>query len=59
MKADLNKEGILKIKAETELESYALKKWLEDNMEIVGNQKINKGIVVCYGLDQAPVYRGR
>lgn len=59
MTVELTKDGLLRVEAENDLEAYALKKWVEDNMEIVGNQKINKGIVVCYGLDQSPVYRGR
>ena len=59
MTVELNKDGLLKIKAETELESYALRKWLEDNKEIIENQKINKAIVICYGIEPPPIYRGQ
>lgn len=31
MKATINKDGILTIESETELESYALKQWLSNN----------------------------
>lgn len=31
MKVELNKEGLITIKSETELESYALSKWSKDN----------------------------
>jgi len=31
MKTSINKDGILTIKSENEIESYALNKWLEDN----------------------------
>lgn len=30
MKASINSKGVLKIEAESELEGYALKKWLAD-----------------------------
>ena len=33
MKATIKKDGYLVIKAETELESYALGKWFDDNYE--------------------------
>lgn len=38
MKVELNKEGLITIKAETELESYALSKWSKDNPN---NEKIS------------------
>jgi hypothetical protein len=31
MKTSINKDGILTIKSENEIESYALNKWLKDN----------------------------
>lgn len=59
MTVELTKDGLLKVEAENELEAYALKKWIEENMEIVENQKLNKSIVVCYGLEYQSTYRGR
>jgi uncharacterized metal-binding protein len=59
MTVELTKDGLLKIEAEIELEAYALKKWVEENMELVENPKLNKNIVVCYGLENQPPYRGR
>lgn len=38
MKVELDKDGLLIIKAETELESYALGKWVKDNPN---NEKIS------------------
>lgn len=32
MKATINKDGMLTIESETELESYALKQWLNNNL---------------------------
>lgn len=59
MTVKLTKDGLLKVNAENELESYALKKWLEENMELIENQKLNKNIAVCYGLDSGFAYHGR
>ena len=33
MKATINSEGVLTISAESELESYAMKKWLDTNFD--------------------------
>lgn len=38
MKAEINENGMLTIKTETPLESYALKKWLDENKEIGGEK---------------------
>jgi hypothetical protein len=35
MKAELDKEGYITISAENELESYALRKWIEEQKEIM------------------------
>lgn len=51
MTVELTKDGLLKVGAENELESYALRKWIEDNMELIQNPKLNKNIVVCYGVE--------
>ena len=37
MKAAINKDGLLIIESETELESYALKQWLKNNPQILAN----------------------
>jgi len=37
MKAQLNSEGILCIDAETEIEGYALEKWLKDHWDCSNN----------------------
>lgn len=59
MTVELTKDGLLKVEAENELEAYALKKWIEDNKEVIENQALNKNIVVCYGLEYQSTYRGR
>jgi len=41
MKATIDKEGILHIKTETELESYALNRWVKDNIHECSGE-INK-----------------
>lgn len=46
MKAEITKNGLLKITAETDLERYALGKWLEDNGQaVIANQ------LFVYGTD--------
>jgi hypothetical protein len=34
MKTEINKDGLMTIKAETELEAYALKKWTKENTKL-------------------------
>ena len=45
MKVELDKDGLLSIKAETELESYALGKWVKDNPN-------NEKILLQWGLEE-------
>ena len=45
MKVELDKDGLLSIKAETELESYALSKWVKDNPN-------NEKILLKWGLEE-------
>lgn len=52
MKAELRKDGQLVISSENELESYALSKWVQDNLQIISNPEVNKKFVVCYGLSE-------
>jgi len=40
MKAELSKEGILSITSETELESYALGKWVSENIEKISDSNL-------------------
>ena len=42
MKCEINCNGYMLIKSETELESYALGKWLEENKIVNGKLETNK-----------------
>lgn len=53
MTAELTKDGVLIIRAELELEAYALKKWMEDNSEIFSNEKKTKGIIVSLDTESS------
>jgi hypothetical protein len=48
MKTTINKEGMLTISAETELESYAIKQWCRDNRKNLDDTLDN--IEFHYGL---------
>lgn len=54
MKVELTKYGLLKVEAENDLESYALRKWVDENMEIIENQNLNKNIVILFGIEDKP-----
>jgi len=41
---EIDKDGMLGIKAETQLECYALSKWLEDNKELPKNMIVYSGV---------------
>ena len=46
MKAKLGFDGTLTIKAETEIESYALQKWSDEN------KNLPKGLLVFWGIEK-------
>lgn len=52
MKAEISKEGILSIKSETDLESFALGVWGNKNMTY------NKGTTCQCGVRHAPALEG-
>lgn len=45
MKASISRDGILTVAAESELEAYALKQWIEDNMPEYGAPSFDNFIV--------------
>lgn len=50
MTAEIIGQGVLSIKAETDLERYALKKWCEENVDESGNiNKIDSCMCIYYG----------
>ena len=53
MKAKIDKDGCLYVKAETELEAYALRKWGDENMNMVDDNVsvVNDNFIISYGLD--------
>ena len=52
MKSYLDRNGIIHIEAETEVEAYALKTWLDKNGI---NDRVDK-IVYSWGLKKKPTY---
>jgi len=52
MKAEIKENGLLIVSAENELESYAIRKWVLDNTELISNPEINKSIAICYGVNE-------
>jgi hypothetical protein len=58
MTATIDKDGILMIEAETELEAYALSKWADENFTSEENTaylspRLQQNILVIYGLEKA------
>ena len=46
MRAEIDAKGVLIVEAETQLESYALGKWLEDNQPVHGRIK-DDNLLIC------------
>ena len=54
MKVEINKDGMLRISAGTELEAYALDKWLKDNYD--GCQGFIKGDNIFFDWSLKPPF---
>lgn len=53
MKATINEHGVLEIKAENALESYALNRWIDDNFSNPNEGAINtKNISINIGFNK-------
>lgn len=56
MKATMSKTGIIIITPETEVESYSLKQWVIDNIELHRSRatlmglKVTKGLIIQTGM---------
>lgn len=48
---DPNGNGLLQVRAETELESYALYKWSQENI-VVKESKINENLVINIHIEE-------
>lgn len=52
MKVELDYKGLLKISSQTDLESYALKKWCEESFNVPDGTVNSEKILVTFRTDR-------
>lgn len=55
MKAKIDATGVLKVSAETELESYALRRWADENHEVIDGKSVCDKVLVTWGIESQTV----